>query len=63
MIDTEAATVERQAQAEKPPTLLRLPQEIIHIKHYISWQQYKYWAFLLQELAEQFEAGIEPDEK
>jgi len=41
---------------------LKAPQSIIHIKHKISLQQYKYWILLLQELREQMTAGERPDE-
>jgi hypothetical protein len=49
--------------AEKLLATMKTPQSIIHIKHYITLQQYKYWIFLLQELRRQFDAGIMPDEK
>lgn len=42
---------------------LKAPQAIIHIKHKISLQQYKYWILLLQEFREQFENAVAPDEK
>lgn len=41
---------------------LKTPQEITHIKHKISLQQYKYWVLLLQELKAQFDTGTPPDE-
>ncbi len=43
--------------------ILKTPQSIVHIKHRISLQQYKYWVLLLQELRQQFEEGIKPDEE
>jgi hypothetical protein len=56
-IDNEGAGKEEN----KAPTL-KTPQSIIHIKHRITLQQYKYWILLLQELRMQFEAIVQPDE-
>ena len=42
---------------------LKTPQSIIHIKHRITIQQYKYWLLLLLEMREQMLAGIAPDEQ
>jgi len=42
---------------------LKTPQSIIHIKHRITIQQYKYWILLLLEMREQMLAGIAPDEQ
>lgn len=46
---------------QKPSTALKTPQSIVHIKHKISLQQYKYWVLLLQELRHRFEEGEQPD--
>lgn len=43
--------------------VLKSPQSIVHIKHKISLQQYKYWILLLQELREKFDSKTQPDEK
>lgn len=40
---------------------LKTPQELIHIKHKITLQQYKYWVILLQELKTNFDNKALPD--
>lgn len=60
MTKTEKNSV---ARAKSPDSVaLKTPQEITHIKHKISLQQYKYWVLLLQEQKTQFDAGAVPDE-
>lgn len=48
--------------AEQSTPALKTPQSIVHIKHKISLQQYKYWVLLLQELRHQLEEGAKPDD-
>jgi hypothetical protein len=49
--------------SEQGAPALKAPQSIVHIKHKISLQQYKYWVLLLQELRHQLEEGAQPDEE
>lgn len=42
---------------------LTTPQSLVHIKHTISLQQYKYFLLFFDEMSIFLESGIEPDEK
>jgi hypothetical protein len=45
------------------PVVFKTPQPIVHIKHSISLQQYKYWVLLLRFYREFFEKNEAPDKK
>lgn len=42
-------------------TIIRAPQELIHIKHNVTILQYKYWLILFSDMAEQMRSGVEAD--
>jgi Initiator Replication protein len=45
-----------------PSVLIKLPQELIHIKHKINPLQYSYWIILLKEFRKKYEVNILPDD-
>lgn len=63
MTAPSSIAVFNESDTKKQDKNLKTPQSLIHIKHRISLQQYKYWILLLQELKEQMTAGVEPDEE